>query len=921
MGIIKNILFGMLCYFILFNILYGIGRLIHVFPPYTVIYHFYILHKIKQIDGINNLSYAIELDKISDIYYQNEFEKWGLDKRKEAIKIFESSTIKNSLSYADCLFKHIKKQENSKQLEKYIHLCKSIFKEKNDKNELSDYYKRRFIEIIQISYEVNNKNIIKDLELSIKLYDTIKLKEKEDKEKLFLSYLMIAKLFSENYNTWIEAQTYYDKLINRSHGITYINTTARIHYASLLVKIQNFKLAEEILLDCNSKERKKYPYIILYKKVYADVLRGLGRGEESFQQVSEISILNYMDNLDTKFYTLFHQAYESIEDNQHIKSSLLLNIIDFRLRGEDISNSMLFYKYYLKILYNLKFSNKEDYSYFEIVDTLKNVNERSRIDIQYLKMENARKFNKKSLLNNSLDLFEIIQNYTIKHFKYLTENERLAFWNQFENTIPLIYQASALSDDEINKSSLMYNISLFSKGITLAPSIEFSKLLLNSKDSTAIVDYYHLLHLREKDINDDKVVQQAINNIERRLIKKSHIFGDYTKIVSKNWKDIQYSMSQKDVAIEFIVYPDSSNKKMYSALILKKNYNVPILVDLFHENEVSGYLDSMSPNKLYSKDIGGKLTNIIWGEIMPYISPDEEIFFSPEGILHKIAIESLPYSNAQSMDEKYRLYRVTSTRQLTFERKNTSYDSAILYGGLRYNLNINSINVNSRQISNKVKGNRFVNKEIISTKWVELPKTIVEVDSISKILSRMGIANKKITEFNGTEESFKSLSGKNVGILHLATHGFFLDHNNTISKRSSSNEVDILESSGLILSGANNKNLPQNIDDGIITSKEISEIDLSKNDMVILSACNTGLGVIKSDGVWGLQRAFKKAGSQTLVMSLWRINDNTTSEFMISFYKYLLNGNTKNQAFVKAKRFIKNKYPDPLYWAPFIMVD
>ena len=91
MGIIKNILFGMLCYFILFNILYGIGRLIHVFPPYTVIYHFYILHKIKQIDGINNLSYAIELDKISDIYYQNEFEKWGLDKRKEAIKsIFDA---------------------------------------------------------------------------------------------------------------------------------------------------------------------------------------------------------------------------------------------------------------------------------------------------------------------------------------------------------------------------------------------------------------------------------------------------------------------------------------------------------------------------------------------------------------------------------------------------------------------------------------------------------------------------------------------------------------------------------------------------------------------------------------------------------------------------------------------------------------
>ena len=131
--------------------------------------------------------------------------------------------------------------------------------------------------------------------------------------------------------------------------------------------------------------------------------------------------------------------------------------------------------------------------------------------------------------------------------------------------------------------------------------------------------------------------------------------------------------------------------------------------------------------------------------------------------------------------------------------------------------------------------------------------------------------------------------------------------------------------SGLIMSGGQaawlGKEIPEGIDDGILLSKEISELDLSHIDAVVLSACDTGLGDVKNDGVFGLQRAFKLAGVKTILMSLWEIDDNITSVFMNSFYHNLLAGMSKHDAFKQAQTKLRINYTNPYYWAAFIMLD
>ena len=111
---------------------------------------------------------------------------------------------------------------------------------------------------------------------------------------------------------------------------------------------------------------------------------------------------------------------------------------------------------------------------------------------------------------------------------------------------------------------------------------------------------------------------------------------------------------------------------------------------------------------------------------------------------------------------------------------------------------------------------------------------------------------------------------------------------------------------------------------GILTANDIARLDLSYTDMVVLSACQTGLGKATSEGLYGLQRAFKKAGVGTIVMSLWNVSDKTTSEFMTTFYECLANKNNawnKRKAFEETKEIIRKKHPDPFHWAAFVMLD
>ena len=196
----------------------------------------------------------------------------------------------------------------------------------------------------------------------------------------------------------------------------------------------------------------------------------------------------------------------------------------------------------------------------------------------------------------------------------------------------------------------------------------------------------------------------------------------------------------------------------------------------------------------------------------------------------------------------------------------------------------------------------------------------------------------------GTEESFKFLSGRKINCLHISTHGFYYTKEEADNAKykfmllddhvATSAEDKALTRSGLILSGANHilegDTLPDNIEDGILTAKEIADVDLRGLDLVVLSACQTGLGDIsQGEGVFGLQRGFKKAGANTILMSLWEVNDEATQILMTEFYKNLVAGKFKRQSLQLAQKYLrmyKNEkgeqcYNEPKYWAAFILLD
>ena len=203
---------------------------------------------------------------------------------------------------------------------------------------------------------------------------------------------------------------------------------------------------------------------------------------------------------------------------------------------------------------------------------------------------------------------------------------------------------------------------------------------------------------------------------------------------------------------------------------------------------------------------------------------------------------------------------------------------------------------NSIVIKNAVAiGNPRFNDELITespqargTVWQPLPGTKIEIDSISNMLKNNNIRIQAYTESSATESVVKDFSRKNVDLIHIATHGFFNSENNE---------------SGLLFTGANrgiNGEINDDTDDGILTCDEIENLYFPNLKLVVLSACETGLGESNIDGVWGLQRAFRIAGAQNMIVSLKKVDDDQTQAFMISFYKNLTLGKSIYDSFWKA---------------------
>jgi CHAT domain-containing protein len=391
---------------------------------------------------------------------------------------------------------------------------------------------------------------------------------------------------------------------------------------------------------------------------------------------------------------------------------------------------------------------------------------------------------------------------------------------------------------------------------------------------------------------------------------------------------------------------------MYAAFLIRPEWSEPKFVNLCREDQLSSLMTSANDqgliNDLYRKQDSSatantSLYNIIWHPMDSLLSGVKRVYVSPSGLLHRISLSAIPAPEGGNLNDRYDIHVMGNVRALAEKQTKTNKppSSSILYGGIDYD-NEPMVTITTPPSYDVVTDSTL--RSLRGGKWLNLKGTADEVSRIQTITSTNGIKTQVFAKGNASEEAFKLIGNGTSpvpSILHIATHGFAFstpenrpkndDRMMMMSMQEDRRSVfrqttDPLTRAGLVMAGGNKvwstgQTYP-NKEDGILTAREISNMDLRGCVLATLSACETGLGEIKgSEGVFGLQRAFKMAGVENMIVSLWQVPDKATMEFMETFYKkWLTNKLEIRDAFRQTQQEMSRKYK-PYQWAAFVLVE
>lgn len=513
-----------------------------------------------------------------------------------------------------------------------------------------------------------------------------------------------------------------------------------------------------------------------------------------------------------------------------------------------------------------------------------------------------------------------------------------------------------------------FNFQLLLKSFSLSASQNILSLLRQSKDTA--VQHIYLEWLQDKTLlakeyslpvaertEDMESLKQEAEKLEKQLTRQSGKFQNLQASLKISMTDVQRTLATDEVAIEFVSF-DLFNKKwtdstLYGAYVLRKNDAVPVFVPICEEMQLQQLFDSAGTtatamvNNFYrgvdlgntnnSSFLGTALYKLIWEPLEPYLKGIKKVSYSPAGKLFSVAFQALPVDSNTVLMDKYELKQYTSTRQValrTEEKQKSKPTGITLFGNASFTMD--SLQLVKQKPVTEEKTTTSINTQTKrggnNSSWSALPGTAEEVKKIKTLFDENKISTKTFVQTTASEENLKALSGNSPQVLHIATHGFFLpDPKKRKSEMNFGYENaytlanDPLLRSGLILAGGNyawsGKTPIESVEDGIATAYEISQLNLSNTELVVLSACETALGDVKgSEGVFGLQRAFKMAGVKKMIVSLWQVPDKETAELMTTFYTYWMKGKTIEESFAQAQADMRKRY-SPFYWAAFVLVE
>ena len=524
---------------------------------------------------------------------------------------------------------------------------------------------------------------------------------------------------------------------------------------------------------------------------------------------------------------------------------------------------------------------------------------------------------------------------------YMSSTEREGLWNPLSSLFTMMTPyALEAKQTQTAFTKNCYDALVMSKSFLLESERSMYDVIKRMGTSEDMHNYTTLASMKNQvkaweknyNANADSIlsVSRKISRLENLLTNRCKEYSDGTDFMDVDYDAVKHALGQNEVLIDFTDYISQTQGRKYAAYIINKVQDYPQLKSLFTERQIDS-LGIVRPDMFYDKDYAHDVLQLLWEPLKTNIPVGTTIYYVPSQLLFQISLESLPLADGTLLGNHYNFVRLSSARELVKMKSKSNSNkanTAVLYGGLQYNLETTAMAEESKKynLSNLL----ALRGEIARGDSVfhDLQGTKEEILKIEDLLKRNKWQVSSYMGKNGTEESFLNMHGKSPKLLHLATHGFYYTPNRAENVDYLKGYTDAMSLSGLVLSGGNaawlGKPLPKGVLGGILSANDIARLDLSNTDMVVLSACQTGQGKATSEGLYGLQRAFKKAGVGTIVMSLWSVSDKTTSEFMTIFYERLADKNNawnKRKAFEEAKEIIRKKHPDPFHWAAFVMLD
>ncbi len=527
------------------------------------------------------------------------------------------------------------------------------------------------------------------------------------------------------------------------------------------------------------------------------------------------------------------------------------------------------------------------------------------------------KNNYKVVIDNTLQ-------YINTFFNSLNENEKTLYWEKTNSRLQRYFAFSrtvVASDAEWVKQ--LYTTVISTKGFLLNGSTKIRNAIAEGSDEDLKTLYAQWQETKEYlnqayQLSKEEIAEEKINvdslkrrqdELERQLSQKSAAFKEGISAKPVRPEDIRSSLKPNERAVELVEISDYQNgytgKEYYVALVVSPDAikavelgeGAPI------QNAVQAFREKVTNIKPENEAYAAT-----WKVVDEAMQGVGKLYISADGVYHQLSINALKDATGKYMADKYAIVFTGNTRDIPQIKQSESIAvkpvSAFLIGNPSYGKN-----------------------GIIE----QLPGTEAEVKNINKLLGLNKVKTTLLIGAKATESAVKQVNSP--GILHIATHGYFLadlsqmETNKVLGVDIAAARENPLLRSGVLLSNCDNVFDPNyhpsaQSENGILTAYEAMSLNLDKTDLVVLSACETGLGSVKQgEGVYGLQRAFLIAGARSVIMSLWSVSDEATMQLMTLFYTNYSKSGNRNQAFNDAIRQLKTKFKEPFYWSAFVMLN